>query len=74
MSFGTFSGPIIGRFAHLQPWLRGEWEITAVNNAYVAAGDLHYDILGGWWTGVGQFESLLHPSPLVATQRAKHRK
>jgi glucose-1-phosphate thymidylyltransferase len=42
-----------------------------VNNAYVAAGDLHYDILSGWWTDAGQFESLFHASQLIAAQREK---
>jgi glucose-1-phosphate thymidylyltransferase len=37
---------------------RGELEITDVNNAYVARGELHYDILEGFWTDAGTFESL----------------
>jgi glucose-1-phosphate thymidylyltransferase len=40
-----------------------------VNNAYIAAGDLHYDILAGWWTDAGQFESLFRASQLVAGER-----
>jgi glucose-1-phosphate thymidylyltransferase len=55
----------------LKPSKRGELEITDVNNAYVAAGDLRYDILDGWWTDAGQFESLFHASQLVAAKRAK---
>jgi glucose-1-phosphate thymidylyltransferase len=57
----------------LKPSARGELEITDVNNAYVAAGDLHYDILEGWWTDAGQFESLYHATQLVAAKRAKER-
>jgi glucose-1-phosphate thymidylyltransferase len=49
---------------------RGELEITDVNNAYIAAGDLHYDILSGWWTDAGQFESLFRAAQLVARERA----
>jgi glucose-1-phosphate thymidylyltransferase len=48
---------------------RGELEITDVNNAYIAAGDLRYDILNGWWTDAGQFESLFRASQLVAGER-----
>jgi glucose-1-phosphate thymidylyltransferase len=55
----------------LKPSARGELEITDVNNAYMAAGDLHYDILEGWWTDAGQFESLYHATQLVAAKRAK---
>jgi len=42
----------------LKPSGRGELEITDVNNAYVAKGQLAYDILDGWWTDAGTFESL----------------
>lgn len=50
----------------LKPSERGELEITDVNNAYLDWGDLHYDILEGWWTDAGTFESLLHAGSLVA--------
>ena len=42
----------------LRPSGRGELEITDVNNAYLAKGTLHYDVLDGWWTDAGTFESL----------------
>jgi glucose-1-phosphate thymidylyltransferase len=54
---------------HLRPSDRGELEITDVNNAYIQAGDLFYDILDGWWTDAGQFESLYHATTLVAGER-----
>ncbi|MEO6913264.1 MAG: sugar phosphate nucleotidyltransferase [Candidatus Baltobacteraceae bacterium] len=54
---------------NLKPSKRGELEITDVNNAYIDAGDLHYDVLDGWWTDAGQFESLHHASMLVANER-----
>ncbi|MFN2529444.1 MAG: sugar phosphate nucleotidyltransferase [Candidatus Baltobacteraceae bacterium] len=53
----------------LLPSKRGELEITDVNNAYLKEGDLYYDIMHGWWTDAGQFESLHHASNLVAAQR-----
>lgn len=37
---------------------RGELEITDVNNAYIRAGSLYYDILPGWWTDAGTLVSL----------------
>jgi glucose-1-phosphate thymidylyltransferase len=49
---------------------RGELEITDVNNAYIRDGDLFYDVLNGWWTDAGQFESLFRASELVAADRA----
>jgi glucose-1-phosphate thymidylyltransferase len=55
----------------LKPSARGELEITDVNNAYIAAGDCHYDELKGWWTDAGQFESLYRATQLVAEDRMK---
>jgi glucose-1-phosphate thymidylyltransferase len=50
----------------LRPSSRGELEITDVNNAYIAKGQLTYEILHGWWSDAGTFESLHHASNLVA--------
>lgn len=50
----------------LKPSHRGELEITDVNNAYIKKGQMTYDILEGWWTDAGTFESLLRASALVA--------
>lgn len=50
----------------LRPSGRGELEITDVNNAYIKKGQLTYDILDGWWTDSGTFDSLLRASNLVA--------
>lgn len=58
----------------LKPSGRGELEITDVNNAYIEQGKMHYDILDGWWTDAGTFESLLHASTLVCRNVAGERK
>jgi glucose-1-phosphate thymidylyltransferase len=50
----------------LKPSGRGELEITDVNNAYLQRGDLTYEILDGWWTDAGTFESLLRAGNMVA--------
>ena len=50
----------------LKPSDRGELEITDVNNEYLRQGTLCYDILDGWWTDAGTFDSLLRASNLVA--------
>jgi len=55
----------------LKPSKRGELEITDVNNAYISRGRMQYDILDGWWTDAGTFESLLHASNLVRQNAAK---
>lgn len=50
----------------LKPSKRQEFEITDVNNAYLKKGQLYYDILEGFWTDCGTFESLLRANNLVA--------
>ena len=50
----------------LVPSGRGELEITDVNNAYIQAGTMTYEILEGWWTDAGTFESLLRANNMVA--------
>jgi glucose-1-phosphate thymidylyltransferase len=52
--------------AGLKPSARGELEITDVNNAYAAAGDMTFDLLTGWWTDAGTPPSKLKASILVA--------
>jgi glucose-1-phosphate thymidylyltransferase len=37
-----------------------------VNNFYLEEGNLTYEILDGWWTDAGTFESLLRANNLVA--------
>ena len=50
----------------LSPSARGELEITDVNNAYIERGEMHFDILSGWWTDAGTHPSKLKASILVA--------
>jgi len=50
----------------LRPSGRGELEITDVNNAYIAAGTMTFEIVAGEWTDAGTFESLLKAGNLVA--------
>jgi glucose-1-phosphate thymidylyltransferase len=61
-----YDGRVFDYCRELRPSARGELEITDVNNAYISAGDLYYDVLNGWWTDAGQFESLLRANVLVA--------
>ena len=48
------------------PSARGELEITDVNNTYIRAGTMRFDILRGWWTDAGTSASKLKASILVA--------
>ncbi len=53
-----------------KPSARGELEITDVNNSYIEEGMLSFELLEGWWTDAGTFESLLHANNLVARSGA----
>lgn len=55
----------------LKPSKRGELEITDVNNRYIKWGQLYYDILPGFWTDSGTFDSLLRANNLVARRMAR---
>jgi len=50
----------------LKPSGRGELEITDVNNFYIKENSMSYEILKGWWTDAGTFDSLLRANMLVA--------
>ena len=50
----------------LRPSARGELEITDVNNAYIERGEMTWEVLEGWWTDAGTFESLMTAGNLVA--------
>ncbi|MFC5528986.1 sugar phosphate nucleotidyltransferase [Cohnella yongneupensis] len=49
----------------LKPSGRGELEITDVNNAYIESGSLTYDVLNGWWTDAGTYDSLMKANELA---------
>jgi len=57
----------------LEPSDRGELEITDVNNWYIRDGSMSFEVLDGWWTDAGTFESLLRAANLVAEGGANHK-
>ena len=57
---------VFQKIRRLNPSGRGELEITDVNNFYIEEDKLTYEILDGWWTDAGTFESLLRANNLVA--------
>jgi len=61
----VYDGGVFEAIRTLKPSGRGELEITDVNNAYIAKGQMGYDVLEGWWTDAGTFESLSRAGQLV---------
>jgi len=55
----------------LKPSDRGELEITDVNNEYIKNNIMTYDIIDGWWTDAGTFESLFKATCLVEKKKRK---
>ncbi len=61
-----YDASVFQKIKRLKPSGRGELEITDVNNFYIDEGSLTYEVLDGWWTDAGTFDSLLHANSLVA--------
>jgi len=61
-----YDATIFEKIGRLKPSERGELEITDVNNLYIQEDKLTYEILDGWWTDAGTFDSLLRANSLVA--------
>lgn len=60
-----YDATVFDRIRALHPSQRQEYEITDVNNTYLVENQLSYEILDGWWTDAGTFESLWRASNLL---------
>ena len=67
-----YDGRVFDVIKQQKPSDRGELEITDVNNWYIQDGSMTYEVLEGWWTDAGTFESLHAASKLVAEGGANH--
>jgi glucose-1-phosphate thymidylyltransferase len=67
--FYMYDGRVFDIVSTLEPSARGELEITDVNNAYIASGEMAFDVLPGWWADAGTHASKLKASILVALTR-----
>jgi glucose-1-phosphate thymidylyltransferase len=67
-----YDGRVFDIVKTLRPSDRGELEITDVNNAYIREGTMTWEMLHGWWTDAGTFESLLRANILVSQTGANN--
>ncbi len=71
--FYMYDGRVFDIVRTLKPSRRNELEITDVNNHYLRRGLLEYDMLKGYWTDAGTFESLFRASTLIARKKARQK-
>ena len=64
-----YDNDVVHIAADLKPSLRGELEITDVNQVYISRGDLHLEMLGRGtaWLDTGTDESLLQAGQFIET-------
>ncbi len=64
-----FDNSVVKIASEVKPSARGEIEITAVNNAYLAEGKLSVEMLGRGmaWLDTGTYDGLLEASNFIAT-------
>jgi glucose-1-phosphate thymidylyltransferase len=67
-----FDNQVFNIVKTLKPSGRGELEITDVNNAYIKDRTMTWDMLEGWWTDAGTFESLVRATNLVCQTGANN--
>jgi glucose-1-phosphate thymidylyltransferase len=65
-----FDSDVFNIIHGLVPSGRGELEITDVNNVYIGKKQMTYEVLDGWWTDAGTFESLYRANSLVAEKQS----
>jgi glucose-1-phosphate thymidylyltransferase len=63
-----YDATVFEKIDRCRPSARRELEITDVNHQYLAAGQLEYSRLEGWWSDAGTFESLHRVANLVQSQ------
>ncbi len=62
-----YDARVFDMIKNLSPSDRGELEITDVNNMYIEAGTMSYDLLDGWWADAGSsIEGCFRVNQMVA--------
>lgn len=60
-----YDSKVFSIISQQKPSGRGEMEITDVNNAYIALGQMSFGRFQGWWSDAGTYPSLAHANELA---------
>ncbi len=63
-----YDNKVFGIIDKLKPSSRGELEITEVNNWYIRNKEMSYELIRGFWTDAGTFDSLFRATSFVRGQ------
>ena len=66
IGFYQYDASVFDIIRTIEPSVRGELEITSVNNAYVERKQLAYDVYEGGWTDAGTFESYMFANRMMS--------
>jgi glucose-1-phosphate thymidylyltransferase len=61
-----YDATVFDHIRQIERSARGELEITSVNNRYIAAGLLQYDVCHGEWTDAGKHESYQQANQILS--------
>jgi glucose-1-phosphate thymidylyltransferase len=67
--FYIYDNSVFSKITQLTPSSRGEYEITDVNNMYIADKQMEARFVEGFWTDAGTIESLYRAATLVKNSR-----
>jgi glucose-1-phosphate thymidylyltransferase len=69
VGFYLYDADVFDKISRLVPSERGELEITDVHNMYLREGRLHHDVVDGFWSDAGTFESLFSTARWVEEKK-----
>jgi len=68
-----FDNTCFDRIRNLQPSIRGELEVTDLQNSYINEGKMRWTELKGFWSDAGTFDSLYRSSKYWAEKAQKNK-
>lgn len=63
-----YDNTVFNKISCLRPSNRGELEITDLNNIYIKEGRMDFEVIDGFWSDMGTFDSLYKASEFVRSK------